>query len=324
VIVRRDRPGSESSDRIGLFFEADLWFKFDGNWPDIRAMAAGEEQQRWAQLRHLWRDAPIALRWLFVVGPVVLIAIAASVMIFSTSTLYRQSLPIGLPRITDLTDNNFVDGNFPITRAENGLSGLSAKEKMDALGHAVALLPQGQIILLAPKVMTVGDKQKLEARVGLNVSFDQIAKSISSARNVEQGTLHVSPEMIATLDGAGFKITPLTPEKQSIGQGLTTAWSWTVDAEQEGDRELTATLYALVTMPGSEVRQRIDSYAQNIHVAVRARTFGEWLEYLSKQAKSLNGLVVAGVGIATAFGISLHWRRKGQSVSKEDAPSPLS
>ena len=205
--------------------------------------------------------------------------------------------------------------------APNDLSGGPAKAKMDALGHAVALLPKGQIMLLAPKTMTVGDEQRVEARVGLNMSFDQIANSVSSALNVERGTLHISPEMIATLDGAGFKVTPLTPEKQSIGEGLATAWSWDVVANREGDRELTATLYALVAMPNSEVRQRIDSYTQDIQVAVRARTLGEWLDYLSKGAKSLNGLAVARIGIATALGISLRWRRNGRSGAKKTTPS---
>jgi hypothetical protein len=224
-----------------------------------------------------------------------------------------SSIPyISRPQVADsgssgLDDNNFLNDS------------VDAKAKMDALGHAVTLLPQGQIILLAPKAMTVGDEQRVEARVGLNVSFDQIAKSVSSTLNVERGTLHVSPEMIATLDGAGFKVSPITPEKQSIGEGLATAWSWNVIAEREGDRELNATLYALVSTPNSEVRQRIDSYTQDIDVAVRAKTLGEWLDYLSKEAKSLNGLVVAGVGILTALGISLRWRHKGRSGAKEKA-----
>jgi len=106
------------------------------------------------------------------------------------------------------------------------LAGARAKEKIAALGQAISTLPEGNFILLAPKEMAVDEEQKVEARVGLIVSFDQIADTVSSTLNAARGTLHISSEMIATLDGAGFKIDPLTPEKQAIAEGLPTVWSW--------------------------------------------------------------------------------------------------
>ena len=164
-------------------------------------MATGEGQGSRARFRGLWRSASTRQR-LLVIGPIMLAVVVSSIAFLPRS------------RVGDLNSgfSGFVETNGPANGSERGgpiansdLHGALAKAKMDALGHAVTLLPQGEIILLAPRAMTVGDEQRVEARVGLNVSFDQIANNVSSTLNVERGTLHISPEMIATLDGAGFK-----------------------------------------------------------------------------------------------------------------------
>jgi len=84
-----------------------------------------------------------------------------------------------------------------------------------------------------------------------------------------EGTLHLSSEMFATLEGPGFEIKAITPEQQPIAEGFPTVWSWNVEAKESGEQELQATLYAIVGEKAA--RMRIASYTQKISVSVRER-----------------------------------------------------
>ena len=124
-------------------------------------------------------------------------------------------------------------------RPNNGLS------KITKLGEMLQQLPIGHIFLAAPKTMKVSEVRSVEARVGINVPMEILRQQIlaGGAQTVE-GSLRTSSEMIATLSGPGFKITATTPEQQSVAEGFPTGWEWNVEAMQDGDQELTATLCA--------------------------------------------------------------------------------
>lgn len=85
----------------------------------------------------------------------------------------------------------------------------------------------------------------VEANVGINVPMETLRKQLDSRTQTFEGALGVSAEMVATLNGPAFKIDAVTPEQQTIAEGFPTVWSWNVEAKQEGEQELEATLYAL-------------------------------------------------------------------------------
>lgn len=177
------------------------------------------------------------------------------------------------------------------------------ERRMESLGQAMKNLPKGNIVLHAPDSMKVGDKKKVEANVGFNISPEQLRKQLPEGGQAFEGTLRISPEMVATLNGPGFKISAITPEQQAIAKDFSTIWSWNVEALDDGDQILEATLYVLVDASGSSKRQRIDSYTQKISVSVRDKTWSEWLSGLGKKLDPFKEILAAiGTIVTAVFG----------------------
>src|SRR5262249_5992521 len=76
--------------------------------------------------------------------------------------------------------------------------------RIQARGKILRGLPKGNIVLHAPNAMRVGERRTVEANVGVNV--ETLRKPSSSRDQTIEGSLHVSSEMVALLNGAGFKI----------------------------------------------------------------------------------------------------------------------
>ncbi len=190
-------------------------------------------------------------------------------------------------------------------------------------GDRLRKLPEGRVVLLAPKTMQVNDKREVEARVGYAVPIEVLKKGASSGEEAGEGAVRVSVQMAAVLTGPGFAIEPVTPEEQSVAKGFPTVWKWNVAAKESGSQELEATLFAI--MPYSEeVRLRIDSYVQTITVNVREETwnetfgaFGGAVESVGNGLDQLKGILVTlfGAGI-TVFGWLKLRRRKQRAPSQ--------
>lgn len=196
--------------------------------------------------------------------------------------------------------------------------------QIEVRGKALQALPKGNIVLHAPNAMRVGERRTVEANVGVNVPIETLRKPPSSRDQTIEGSLRVSSEMVATLNGPGFKIDAVTPEKQTIAEGFPTVWSWNVEAKQDGDQELEATLYAIV----GDDRQRIDSYVQKITVSVREQTWSEWLESLGHEIDAVKAILGALVAAATVvfgwFGISFARQKRKEAakpVRKRKSPA---
>jgi hypothetical protein len=122
--------------------------------------------------------------------------------------------------------------------------------------------------------------------------------------------------MAAVLVGTGFKIKPLTPKQQTIAAGFPTVWSWSVEASEQGEQVLEATLYALLPEGANTPLQRVDSYVQKITVDVRERTLGEWFEALGHQFEVAKSIIIALFGLAT---VAASWF--GFSFARRKAPA---
>jgi len=174
--------------------------------------------------------------------------------------------------------------------------------------------------------MKIGDKRTADARVGINVPDDVLQGRTRAGDQSSEGTLRVSHEMIATLTGPGFAITPTTPEKQTVAEAFPTVWEWEVEAKQPGSEELEATLYALIPDSASgTARQRVDSYTHMIQVTVKPQTWAEWLQSVSDEIGAIKAILVSlgavVAGVLSWFGIS---RKRPRNLTRaaERAPKP--
>ena len=183
------------------------------------------------------------------------------------------------------------------TRAAKG--GDTEIKKMEQARQVLEQLPKGKIVLDAPKAMKVGDTRAVYANVGINVPIELLQKHSRPTDQSHQAALSVSSEMVATLTGPAFAITPTTPEQQGVAEGYPTVWSWNVEAKQEGEQELEATLYVL--LPN---RQRIDSDTHKIGVSVKPQSWTEWLKSSKEEVEAVH---VIAITLGSAVMAVLGW-----------------
>jgi hypothetical protein len=194
------------------------------------------------------------------------------------------------------------------------------QSKIEEHRKALEQLPKGDIVLNGPSAMKVGETRTVYANVGVKVPIEKLRESIRPGDQKVEGVLAVSSEMVAMLNGSGFKITGRTPEQQSVAEGFPAVWGWDVEAKETGDQELEATLYAVV----GSARQRIASYTHKISVSVKPQTWGEWVKSFQDEIDVVKGLVATLSAAVTAV---MGWlvlyidrrRRKGSGATPSEA-----
>ena len=160
-------------------------------------------------------------------------------------------------------------------------------------------LPKGNIVLDGPSTMKVGETRTVYANVGVDVSMETLRKRVRPGNQTYEAELAVSSKMMAELSGPGFKITSKTPEEQSVAEGVPTVWSWDVEAQDSGDLELEATLYAIT----NNRPQRINSYTHKMSVSVRPQTWSEWLKSRRDEIDTVRAIALTlGGGISGVAG----------------------
>lgn len=214
----------------------------------------------------------------------------------------RQTKSSGPKQASDV-----LADTFPEKASDNQLGRIRAR------AQEIRQLPTGTIILDAPKLMRMSEARSVEARVGVNVPPEILRQHTTDDIQRVESFLRTSSEMVAVLYGPGFKISPTTPEQQTVAEGFPTVWNWNVEPLQSGDQELTATLYAIVPDGDTLSRQRLESYTRVISVNVKEQTWPEWLKTVSEGMGAVSGIITAG---ASMGGLALGWILRGRRPSE--------
>jgi hypothetical protein len=212
-------------------------------------------------------------------------------------------------------------GGRPNSSSPPGQSSADQLGKIVSFGNSLKQLPSGNVVIEAPTTMTVDDVRNVSVRVGHNVRMDDLKKKLKETDQQVEGTLRVSAEMAATLTGAGFKIEPNTSERQNIAESFPTEWTWNVTAKQEGEQQLQILLYAIILNGDKETRLQVESYAQQVTVSVRPKTWGEQAEAISGELTTVKSIAISVGAIATAL---LTWVGFSRSKRKRDKPEHIS
>jgi hypothetical protein len=194
--------------------------------------------------------------------------------------------------------------------------------KMEQARQELERLPKGKIVLDAPKAMKVGDIRAVYANVGINVPIELLRRHSRPTDQSHEAVLSVSREMGATLTGPGFAITPTTHEQQGVAEGFPTVWSWNVEAKQEGEQELEATLYVLLPVGDKSTRQRIDSYTHKIGVSIKEQSWAEWLKSSKEEVEAVHVIAItlgsAVMAVLGWLGLSYGRRRVAENRHQTD------
>jgi hypothetical protein len=169
-------------------------------------------------------------------------------------------------------------------------------------GALLAKLPLAKVVLDAPKDMTSGDKKQVELRLGVNVPDQELTRPNEPHNQQIPGEAHVSAQVQVDLDGPGFVIEPKTARQQSIAEGFPAVWRWDVQAQDPGERVLTATIYALVADNGATAPQQVKSYSQPVEVRVKPKSLSEWLSDIAQDADKVKAILGSIAAIAAIVG----------------------
>jgi hypothetical protein len=203
------------------------------------------------------------------------------------------------------------------------LGGDNEIRKMEQARQELERLPKGKIVLDAPKAMKVGDIRAVYANVGINVPIELLRRHSRPTDQSHEAFLSVSREMGATLTGPGFSITPTTHEQQGVAEGFPTVWSWNVEAKQEGEQELEATLYVLLPVGDKSTRQRIDSYTHKIGVSIKEQSWAEWLKSSKEEVEAVHVIAItlgsAVMAVLGWLGLSYSRRRQIENRNQTEA-----
>ncbi|MGI8565084.1 MAG: hypothetical protein ACR2LZ_01230, partial [Pyrinomonadaceae bacterium] len=120
--------------------------------------------------------------------------------------------------------------------------------------------------------------------------------------------IQFSNVMEASLTGAGFEVTKVTPERQPISNVSETVWKWDVRAMMPGRQRLNLTMNAILSVDGSEQVRTIRTFKKEVVIEVswrrRVMDFGannwQWL------------WAALGIPAATWF-----WSRRRKQVKQD-------
>ncbi|MBV8546907.1 MAG: hypothetical protein JO088_19375 [Acidobacteria bacterium] len=104
-------------------------------------------------------------------------------------------------------------------------------------------LNPGELLISGPHEMRVATPEPFILRIASKGQSDGIGSGLPSGGQTSMSELHVTPTMRAELTGTGFTILKTSDERQIIGGGSFTEWSWQVTPTESGNRELVATVY---------------------------------------------------------------------------------
>ena len=195
---------------------------------------------------------------------------------------------IGLPAYQDYTvrarvsevtwklDNAFSDNLILLkdNRAIEGLSSYSIHVKAGGPKKATwdvdeiyEALPPALAYFGAPPSMNIDDTEHVHVALSFS-EIDDIQNLLSNLLDKKPAEIKISNRVQAILKSADFNVIDKSPSIQAVRKKAITKWSWSITPKDSGVKELTVTLFALVTINGKETPLVLNTYERNIRVEV--------------------------------------------------------
>lgn len=131
----------------------------------------------------------------------------------------------------------------------------------------VGQLQLGNIAFNTPIALNIEDTVTIHLAISQSAAVPELKKLISENGAVEGAQVLISNDMEAHLSGAGFKITPVTQERQAVSSNLT-EWKWDITPTAEGHQQLHLSLDAIITVHDASLHRTIRTFDKPIEVQV--------------------------------------------------------
>jgi hypothetical protein len=165
---------------------------------------------------------------------------------------------------------------------ETDLFTTAAREKVEALMSAVQHA--------ADAINNGSAATATDALAGLDPSAAAAIRRITqdtANRQAAADTLPGSPVMTVHLTGPGFDISPDTPERQVVTADAPATWRWTVKAVDAGQRILTVSYNAEVTIGAERIPRALQIVSRNVLVNIASDGFLKEVAEGTSSAKSI-------------------------------------
>lgn len=179
---------------------------------------------------------------------------------------------------------------IPLFAAARGNLAEQAQDLTLVMREQVELLDMRNLRAVAPRDLIAGEGKRLE----LGVSHDIIApimRALNHAAPANVTTLKIGAQLTAALEGAGFRITALTPAEQALAGHSSLQWAWEVLPLRGGKRTLALDVALKMKIPSGE-ETRVYSWPE-LEVKVEPNHFFAAKQFVKNHWKVL--LVVASV-----------------------------
>jgi hypothetical protein len=179
------------------------------------------------------------------------------------------------------------------------------KNSLKSVDEALAQLIKANVAFNVPEHMRVAQTRILQAKLGVNMTPDELIATLTEPGKRESQPLRVSNQMSATLSGGGaFDISPSGPQTQWISGTQETSWSWEVTPKQHGTQGLTLAFDAHIKVDGKEGTRTVNTLTRKIEVEVAwPETASEWLKFVKETGENLGWLwatILVPVGLFVA------------------------
>ncbi|MDD1759265.1 MAG: right-handed parallel beta-helix repeat-containing protein, partial [Methanothrix sp.] len=160
-------------------------------------------------------------------------------------------------------------------------------------------LCMGNIAFEPEREMIVGEVYRVEVRISINETMQDLIAGLSSQGEVKVECLPVSTFMKVRLTGPKFEISPITDERQLVAKSGYREWLWDVTPIEPGRHDLTLSAFAEIILPGQQP-MTIDSRVFSSHIQVMAKEepVAEKTEgFIKKNWQFIVGTLIMGSGL---------------------------
>lgn len=193
--------------------------------------------------------------------------------------------------------------------------GIASDDAMSEVDRKLAALPLGNIAFNTPETVPLGDTATIELLVSMKEAEEQLRQHIHGIGGVETARIQLSDQMEAKVTGLGFRIEPITPERQAVSHTQETKWRWQIEPTKSDTLELNLTLSALIKIDGEPSARAIRTFEKTIVVKV---PFGQRVvNAMSNNVELLTSVVL--IPIAGGTWRYVRKRKRGKPAPEDDS-----
>ena len=146
--------------------------------------------------------------------------------------------------------------------------GVASDDPTSEVDRKLDALPLGNIAFNTPETIPLGDAATIELLVSMKEAEEELRQQVHGIGGIETAHVQLSDQMEAKVAGLGFRIEPITPERQAVSHTQETRWRWQIEPTKSDTLELNLTLSALIKIDGESSARAIRTFEKTIVVKV--------------------------------------------------------